>query len=157
MLKKSLALLFCLLLGSLLVGCSSKAQPPMDTTYSTPPATTVSQGPFKVTKIDMKVTPDKVAAKCGTQATYTYTATFHVENNTAGGTIKFSYTVNNGRSSNEASVTLAVGETQKQYSFTWSGKLAEDNVYPGQGGVYTTVPNEVHSPMVKPTGVCQVS
>lgn len=153
MLKKSFTLLFGLcVLGCLLVGCSSQAQPPTDVFTST--ATATPQGSFTVTKIDMQVTPDKVTAKCGTQATFTYTATFHVANNTSGGTIKFSYTVNNGRGSTETSITLAAGETQKNYSFTWSGTLTDDHVYPGQGGVYTTSPNEVHSPMVKPSGVC---
>src|SRR5947209_6803141 len=53
--------------------------------------------PFKVTSVDLVVNPNSIAGKiCGSPASFTYTATFHIPANTAGGTIQFSYTLNNG-------------------------------------------------------------
>lgn len=110
---------------------------------------------FKVTRIDMVVSPLSIAGKaCGTAITVTYTATFHIAANSPGGTIQFTYTVNNGRSSPGASITVAPGETTKTYSFTWSGNLPADHTYPGFGGVMTSSPNAVTSPLVKPDGMC---
>jgi hypothetical protein len=110
---------------------------------------------FKVTSIDMAVSPTTIAGKaCGTSLTVTYTATFHLAANSLGGTIQFVYTVNNGRSSPSASVTVAPGETTKTYSFTWSGNLPADHTYPEDGGVITSSPNAVASPLVKPDGLC---
>ena len=110
---------------------------------------------FTVTGIDMAVSPTTIAGKaCGTPLTVTYTATFHIPANTPGGTIQFTYTVNNGRSSPSASVTVGPGETTKTYSFTWSGNLPADHTYPGLGGVMTSSPNDLISPLVKPDGLC---
>src|SRR5579863_4932293 len=64
----------------------------------TPSPTSVPQSPFKVTKIDMAVNPATIAGlACGTSLTVTYTATIHVAANSPGGTVKFNYTINNGR------------------------------------------------------------
>src|SRR5947209_19022484 len=74
------------------------------------PAPTPSQTPvpFKVTIVDLVVNPNSIAGKvCGSSASFTYTATFHIPANTAGGTIQFMYTVNNGRSSTSASVAVS--------------------------------------------------
>jgi hypothetical protein len=110
---------------------------------------------FSVTSIDMAVNPTSIAGKtCGTAIIVTYTATFHIAANTPGGTIQFTYTVNNGRSSPGASVTVAPGQTTATYSFTWSGNLPPDHTYPGLGGVITSSPNVVHSSLVQPTGMC---
>ncbi len=120
---------------------------------STP--TTASPTPFKVISIAMAVNPTSIAGMaCGTALTVTYTATFHVAPNSPGGTVQFLYTTNNGRSSPSASLTFAPGETTKTYTFTSSGTLEPDNVYPGLGGISTTSPNQVISPTVKPTGTC---
>ena len=111
--------------------------------------------PFKVTSVDMAVTPGSIAGiACGTNVTVTYKATIHVAANSPGGTVKFSYTVNNGRGQTMASVTFAPGETSKVYSFTWSGALPGDHTYPGQGGINVTSPNQLISPLVKPSGTC---
>ncbi len=110
---------------------------------------------FKVTSIDMTVNPASIAGKtCGTAIVVTYTATFHIAANGPGGTIQFTYTVNNGRSSPSASVSVAAGQTTATYAFTWSGNLPADHTYPGLGGVITSSPNAVQSPMVQPTGMC---
>ncbi len=120
------------------------------------PAGTCTLGAaFKVTSIDMAVSPTSIAGMaCGTQITVTYTATFHIAANSPGGTIQFLYTVNNGRSSPGASVNVSPGQTTATYSFTWSGNLPADHTYPGLGGVITSSPNAVNSPLVKPMGMC---
>ena len=119
------------------------------------PAGTCSSAAFNVTSISMAVNPASIAGKtCGTAIVVTYTATFHLAANSPGGTIQFTYTVNNGRSSPGASVTVSPGQTTTTYSFTWSGNLPSDHTYPGLGGVITSSPNAVQSPMVQPTGMC---
>jgi len=119
------------------------------------PAGTCTTAAFNVTSIDMAVKPTSIAGMtCGTAIIVTYTATFHIAANSPGGTIQFTYTVNNGRSSPSASVTVSPGQTTATYSFTWSGNLPPDHTYPGLGGVITSSPNVVHSPLVKPNGLC---
>src|SRR5579884_516015 len=118
----------------------------------TPTQNTVA---FRVTGIDMAVSPTSIAGMaCGSNLTVTYTATFHVPAHSPGGTVQFTYTVNNGRSSTPASIKFAPGETTKTYTFTSSGTLSPDNVFPGNGGVMTSSPNTVTSALVKPTGTC---
>ena len=110
---------------------------------------------FKVTSIEMAVSPTSIAGiACGTQIIVTYTATLHIAVNSPGGTIQLLYTWNEGHASPSASVIVGPGETTATYSFTWSGKLLVDHVYPGYGGVITSSPNAVNSPFVKPDGVC---
>ena len=114
-----------------------------------------SSSPFRVTSIDMAVNPASIAGMaCGQSITVTYTATFHAAANSPGGAVQFMYTVNNGRSTRQASLNFGPGETTKAFSFTWQGALSSDNVYPGLGGVLTSSPNEVRSPEVKPAGTC---
>ncbi len=119
------------------------------------PAGTCTTAAFDVTSIDMAVRPTSIAGMtCGTAIIVTYTATFHIAANSPGGTIQFTYTVNNGRSSPSASVTVSPGQTTATYSFTWSGNLPPDHTYPGLGGVITSSPNVVNSLLVKPDGLC---
>jgi hypothetical protein len=115
----------------------------------------IGAGAFMVTSIEMAVSPTSIAGiACGTPLTVTYTATFHIAANSPGGTIQFTYTVNNGRSSPSASVTVGPGQTTATYPFSWSGNLPPDHTYPGLGGVITSSPNAVHSPLVVPAGTC---
>ena len=110
---------------------------------------------FEVTSVDMAVSPTSIAGMaCNTQITVTYTATFHIAAGGPGGTIQFQYTVNNGRGSTNANITVAAGQTTATYSFTWSGKLPTDHTAPGAGGVIVTSPNQLNSPLVAPTGPC---
>ena len=119
------------------------------------PAGTCTTAAFSVTGIDMAVNPTSIAGKtCGSAIIVTYTATFHIAANSPGGTIQFTYTVNNGRSTPSASVTVSPGQTTAIYLFTWSGNLPADHTYPGLGGVITSSPNVVHSPLVQPNGLC---
>jgi hypothetical protein len=110
---------------------------------------------FQVLSVGMSVTPSSLAGlRCGSSLLVTYTATFHVAANSPGGTIQFQYTVNNGRSSQPASLTFAPGQTTRTFSFTWKGSLPADHTYPGQGGVQLTSPNAITSPLVGPSGQC---
>jgi hypothetical protein len=129
---------------------------PTATATSTPtPTPSPTQVPFNVTSIVMVVKPTSIAGMaCGTAITVTYTATFHIAANSPGGMIQFTYTVNNGRSSPSASVSVNPGQTTLPYSFTWSGNLPPDHTYPGLGGAITSSPNVVHSPLLKPNGLC---
>ena len=123
------------------------------TQTATTPA--VSPASFTVTGIDMAVNPTSIAGMaCGKSITVTYTATFHVAANSPGGTVQFTYTVNNGRSSPSASLNFASGETTKTFAFTSPGTLSPDNVYPGLGGVLVSSPNQFRSPTIKPNGAC---
>ncbi|HEX6482202.1 MAG TPA: hypothetical protein VF043_25440 [Ktedonobacteraceae bacterium] len=110
---------------------------------------------FQVTKVDMTVSPTSIQGlSCGTSIVVTYTATIHVAANSPGGTVQFSYTVNNGRGQTPASITFSPGQTIRTYTFTWSGALPADHTYPEQGGVQVTSPNQMTSPLVAPTGTC---
>jgi hypothetical protein len=128
---------------------SPNPTPTLTSTPKTAPA------PLKVTSVGMSVTPRSIAGiTCGTNLTVTYTAIFHVTPKSAGGTVQFSYTVNNGRGQSIASLNFSPGETTKTYAFTWSGALPADHTYPGPGGIEVTSPNQLISPLVEPTGQC---
>ena len=110
---------------------------------------------FQVTKVDMAVSPTSIQGlSCGTSVVVTYTATIHVAANSPGGTVQFSYTVNNGRGQTPASITFSPGQTIRTYSFTWRGVLPADHTYPGPGGIQVTSPNQITSQLVAPTGMC---
>src|SRR5258708_33896558 len=111
---------------------------------------------FKVTTVDMTVNPVSIQGiSCGTTVVVTYTATIHVAANSPGGTVQFTYTVNNGRGQTPVSITFSPGQTIRTYTFTWSGALPADHTYPGQGGIQVTGPNQLTSPLVAPTGTCK--
>ncbi len=137
---------FCLLFLTL-SACSTAG-----TGGSTPTPTPV---PFSVTSVDLSVTPTSIAGKtCGSLASFTYTAIFHIPAHTAGGTIQFAYTLNNGRSQTTGTVTAGADETSKTFTFVSSGTLYPDHTYPGTAIVMVTSPNNVISPSVKPSGAC---
>jgi hypothetical protein len=115
----------------------------------------IQPGPFQVTSAAITVNPTSITGRrCGTFVTITYTATFHLSPNGPGGTIHFEYTVNNGRSTNLASMTVAPGQTTATYSFRWSGNLPADHTYPEPGGVIVHTPNDVRSSLLGPSGTC---
>jgi len=113
---------------------------------------------FKVTSVDMAVSPASIAGmSCGTNVTVTYTATFHATPSSSSGTVLFGYTLNNGRGQTPARITFGQGETTKTYTFTWSGALPVDHTYPEAGGIQVTSPNQLTSSLVGPTGQCSTS
>ena len=110
---------------------------------------------FQVTKVDMAVSPTTIQGlSCGTSIVVTYTATIYVAANSPGGTVQFSYTVNNGRGQTPSSIIFSPGQTIRTYTFTWRGVLPADHTYPGPGGIQVTSPNQVTSQLVAPTGMC---
>lgn len=114
-----------------------------------------SAAPFEVTNVGVAVSPASLnGAACGASFTETYTATFQLAANGPGGTIQFTYTTDNGRGSNPASLTVAPGQTTATYQFQWSGALPPDHTAPEGGGVMVSGPNTLTSPLVGPTGQC---
>ncbi len=115
----------------------------------------VTPAAFQVTSVAMTVNPASIAGMtCGTALNVTYTATFNLAAGGSGGTIQFEYTVNNGRGSQPASVSVAPGQTSATYTFTSSGVVASDHTYPGPGGVMVVSPNSLISSRVAPSGAC---
>lgn len=114
-----------------------------------------SATPFSVSSVTLGVSPSSIAGKtCGTSETFIYTATFKIPASTAGGTIQFSYTLNNGRSQTPATVAVGPGATSATYTFTSSGALPADHTYPGPAEVMVTSPNSVTSNSALPSGSC---
>jgi len=117
---------------------------------------TTNAAPFTVTSITMSVTPTTTSTwKCGSSIQVVYNAVFHVVSGPNGGTIVFSYTVNNGRSQTMEKVTILPGQRLSNFVFTWQGSLPSDHTYPGPGGVFVTSPNSLLSQMVSPVGMCR--
>lgn len=121
-----------------------------------PSGTCAAPGPFQVTNVTMSVVPASIGGlRCGSQVDVAYTATFHIAPNGPGGAIHFQYTINNGRGSTPASVTVAPGQTTATYVFHWTGALPTDHTMPEGGGVITSAPNSVNSGLLGPSGMCQ--
>ncbi len=116
---------------------------------------TTNAATFRVTSIDMSVTPSTTSLwKCSSYIQVVYNAVFHVVSGPHGGTIVFSYTLNNGRSQTPEKLTILTGQRLSNFTFTWQGSLPSDHTYPGLGGVLVTSPNSIRSPMVSPAGTC---
>jgi hypothetical protein len=128
----------------------------VETTHSSPMITTNAAATFRVTSIEMFVTPTTTSTwKCGSYIQVVYNAVFHVVSGPTGGTIVFSYTLNNGRSQMPEKLTILPGQRQSNFVFTWQGSLPADHTYPGPGGVLVTSPNYMLSRMVSPSGGCR--
>ena len=111
---------------------------------------------FRVTSIDMSVTPSNVSLwKCGSYIQVVYNAVFHVVSGPNGGTIVFYYTINNGRGQTMAKLTVLPGQRLSNYTFTWQGSLPSDHFYPEPGGVQVASPNFIVSHLVGPAGRCR--
>jgi hypothetical protein len=139
-----------------LAGCGNAAYASNvpSTTSKTTSSTTLTV-PLKVVSVDMSLSLPSVSSyTCGTNITETYTATFHFPAHNAGGTVKFEYTMNNGRASQNATLTVNPGQTTKAYQFSWSGLANPDSTVPGPGGVVVTAPNAYFSKLLAPAGTC---
>jgi hypothetical protein len=116
---------------------------------------TTNAATFTVTSISMSVSPTSVSLwKCGSYIQVVYNAVFHVVSGPNGGTIVFSYTVNNGRSQTSEKLTILPGQSLSNFTFTWQGSLPSDHTYPAPGGVLVTSPNYLLSQKVSPSGTC---
>lgn len=119
------------------------------------PGTGSAPAALSVSSVDLAVSPTTIAgAVCGSSATFTYTATFHVPAHSAGGVIQYAYTLNNGRSQTAGSVQVPAGATSATATFTSAGALPADHTWPGVAMVMVTSPNHVTSPGVTPSGAC---
>jgi hypothetical protein len=124
-------------------------------TPGTTPTPTPTPVAFQVTTVNLSVDPLSFDGKsCGTQITFTYTATFHVLANGPGGAVQFTYTTDGGRTSKTGVVTLSPGQTSMQFKFPSSGTLELNGAFPGAGQVTTTSPNTMSSQAVTPSGAC---
>ena len=114
------------------------------------------ESPFAVLSVDVAVSPSSITGNaCGTTMTFTYTATFHVQVGTAGGTIEFLYTWNNGRISPSGSVTVPPnGPSTATFTYTATGRVGGAYAFPGVAQVDVTSPDVVKSNQVIPTGAC---
>ena len=129
-------------------GPPAPTQTPTPTQTATPP-------PLTVSSVTLTVSPSSITGTtCGAQASFTYTATFDLPGNTAGGTIQYAYTLNNGRSQTPGSLTVAPGATSATATFTSAGVLPPDHTYPGPALVMVTSPNQITSAAVTPSGAC---
>ncbi len=162
--KKGLVIVVCFLvmgialcgniIGSRAVAAKSVAASQAHSASSNGSVTT-SAATFTVTGIDMSVTPSTTSLwKCGSYIQVVYNAVFHVVSGPNGGTIVFSYTINNGRSQTAEKLTILPGQRLSNFTFTWQGSLPSDHTYPGPGGVLVTSPNSIVSQMVLPSGKC---
>ena len=117
------------------------------------------ESPFAVLSVDLRVSPDSLTGiSSGSLVTFTYTATFHVQAGTAGGTIQFLYTWNNGRASPSGSITVAPnGPSTATFTYSATGQVGGAYAFPGVAQVNVTSPNQVQSPQVVVTGTSSTS
>ncbi len=163
--RKTIVIIVCFLVGGLVlfgnfinghVANAATAIPSHSSSAASINVATTNAAAFRVTSIDMSVTPTTTSTwKCGSSIQVVYNAVFHVVSGRNGGTIVFSYTVNNGRSQMMEKLTILPGQRLSNFVFTWQGSLPSDHTYPGPGGVLVTSPNSLVSHMILPTGRCR--
>ena len=160
--KKTIVIVCSLVVGIVFFGSvmsyavyAATASPSHSHSVSSTGLASTNASTFTVTGIDMSVTPSTVSLwKCGSYIQVVYNAVFHVNSGPNGGTIVFSYTVNNGRSQTPEKLTILPGQRLSNFTFTWQGSLPSDHTYPEPGGVLVTSPNYFLSQMVLPSGRC---
>ena len=138
-------------------GVTPTPTPTATATPGTTPTPTPTPVPvaFQVTTVNLSVDPLSFDGKsCGTQITFTYTATFNVLAKGPGGSVQFTYTTDGGRTSKTGVVTFSPGQTSMQFKFPSSGTLELNGAFPGAGQVTTTSPNTISSQAVTPSGAC---
>lgn len=118
--------------------------------------TDVTPSAFKVVSIELSASPSLSGHACGSNFTEKYTAIFHIAPGGPGGQIVFQYTTNNGRSSTNATLHVAAGQTSATFQFQWSGQLPADHTAPGTGIVLMSSPNQGESPSASPAGQCTI-
>ena len=159
--RKTFVIIVCFLvggmvfLGSVISSHVANAAPVTPSHSNSTHAGTTNATTFTVTSIDMSVAPTNVSLwKCGSYIQGVYNAVFHVVSGPNGGTIVFSYTLNNGRSQTAEKLTILPGQHLSNFTFTWQGSLPGDHTYPGLGGVVVTSPNSITSQTIAPAGKC---
>jgi hypothetical protein len=163
--SKVLVIGVCFFVVWLLAGCdlttidsSNSSSAPLTSVVTTHTLGVITSdaATFRVTSIDMSVTPSTTSIwRCGSFIQVVYTAVFHVVSGPNGGTIVFTYTVNNGRSQTAEKLTILPGQHLSNFVFTWQGNLPADHTFPEPGGVLVTSPNSLVSQRVFPAGRCR--
>lgn len=123
-----------------------------------PAPTTTAQASFHVNSVQLFMSPTTLATwRCGASIQVVYHALFTVSSGPSGGTMRFSWTLNNGRGQTNAQLTIIPGQTRSDYTFTWQGALPADHTQPGVAIVLVTAPNRVESRGVYPTAGCRTA
>jgi len=125
----------------------------------TTPATsaTMAQQSFHVNSVQLSISPTTLRTwRCGDYIQVVYHATFNVSSGSSGGTMRFSWTINNGRGQTNAQLAIIPGQTHTDYTFTWQGALPADHTQPGVAIVLVTAPNTVESHGVYQTAGCKL-
>jgi len=121
------------------------------------PSATMAQQSFHVNSVQLTMSPTTLSTwKCGAYIQVVYHATFNVSSGSSGGTMRFSWTINNGRAQTNAQLTILPGQTHTDYTFTWQGALPADHTQPGVASVLVTAPNTVESRGVYQTAGCKL-
>ena len=112
-----------------------------------------------VSSVELTVNPSSITGMtCGSTMTFTYTATFHVQDAKSSGTIQFLYTWNNGRASPSGSVSVPPnGPNTVTFAYTATGRVGGAYAFPGVAQVNVTGPNTAQSNQVIVPGTCTVS
>jgi hypothetical protein len=119
--------------------------------------TTMAQQSFRVNSVQLSMSPTTLKTwKCGDSIQVVYHATFNVASGSSGGTLRFAWTINNGRSQTNAQLTILPGQTHSEYTFTWQGALPADHTAPGIAIVMVTAPNRVLSHGVYQAAGCRL-
>lgn len=122
------------------------------------PSTTIAQTSFHVNSVKLSMSPTTLKTwACGASIQVVYHALFKVSSGASGGTLRFSWTLNNGRSQTNAQLTIIPGQTGSDYTFTWQGALPADHTQPGVAIVLVTAPNRVESRGVAPAAGCRAA
>lgn len=122
------------------------------------PRTTMAQTSFRVNSVQLSMSPTTLKTwRCGATIQVVYHALFSVSSGAAGGTMRFSWTLNNGRSQMNAQLTIIPGQRRSEYTFTWQGALPADHTQPGVAIVLVTAPNRVESRGVYQTAGCRAA
>jgi len=111
-------------------------------------------GQFKVASIGISVSPASVTGiACNSIVTFTYTATISVPPETNGGTAILQW----AHSSSPITLTFGPyipGQTTQTVTFTLTGKVLLNDIFPPSESISSSQPNVVTSAAIKPYGVC---
>lgn len=111
-------------------------------------------GAFKVTSLTLSVSPGAVTGIiCDNYITFVYTATITIAPDSNGGTVLLKWSFSN----TSAAVTFGPyqpGQTTKTITYSLTGKVSHNQVFPPAGQISSISPNALSSGTVKPFGPC---
>ena len=127
------------------------------TLTSTPASATgicTYSGAFKVVSISLSVSPSIVTGiPCDSYITFVYSATIAIAPDTNGGSVLLKWSF----SSSSIAITFGPyqpGQTTKTITFSLTGKVIHNQVFPPAGSISSLAPNALTSVKVKPFGPC---